>query len=324
MVEYGKLLEDSRKASPPEWFHYWIDYDTLKRLIYEIKDNGKHERTSSNSSDEGLKSSGGHVSSSGVSVAAVKVHNQPAVKMQKSRQFFERLRKEVNKVSEFYDTKLQELLASVNAHTDGMIELRVEIEKTAASGPVPDISKNFKTCKSVYMNLLMLENFAVMNYGGVAKILKKHDKNAGTSTRVKYLNRVLNVRPFAIMARLKEAIRATEHEIQRLIKLSQAIQKRNGKHDELLETSPLNAESSPCFNNKEMIVLDLLKNFARETREIRNDRPMDTDATNGLSESALVIEDFGSSSKKSEKKRNLVETQTGTDRTKQRKKRTKK
>ena len=105
------------------------------------------------------------------------------------------------------------------------------------------------------------------------------------------------------MARLKEAIRATEHEIQRLIKLSQAIQKRNGKHDELLETSPLNAESSPCFNNKEMIVLDLLKNFARETREIRNDRPMDTDATSGLSESALVIEDFGSSSKSSEKKR---------------------
>ena len=50
-----------------------------------------------------------------------------------------------------------------------------------------------KQCKVLYVDLMMLENFAVMNYGGFAKILKKHDKNTEFITQERYLRKVVNV-----------------------------------------------------------------------------------------------------------------------------------
>ena len=52
---------------------------------------------------------------------------------------------------------------------------------------------NTKQCKVLYVDLMMLENFAVMNYGGFAKILKKHDKNTEFITQERYLRKVVNV-----------------------------------------------------------------------------------------------------------------------------------
>ena len=55
----------------------------------------------------------------------------------------------------------------------------------------------------LYMALLQLENFAVMNYCGLGKILKKHDKVSGFVTKSKYMQRLVHPQAFTHTRRLQ-------------------------------------------------------------------------------------------------------------------------
>ena len=76
---------------------------------------------------------------------------------------------------------------------------------------------------------MMLENYAVMNYGGFAKILKKHDKNSPFSTQEKYLRKNVNPCSFVTYSRLKDAIKIVEKSFAVLLNLSGQI---NGRSQE--------------------------------------------------------------------------------------------
>ena len=73
----------------------------------------------------------------------------------------------------------------------------------------------------LYVDLMMLENYAVMNYGGFAKILKKHDKNTPFTTQEKYLRRVVNPQAFALYISLKECIKSVELCFEKVIALNE-------------------------------------------------------------------------------------------------------
>lgn len=60
-----------------------------------------------------------------------------------------------------------------------------------------DKTELMKSCVSLYKELLLLENFAVMNFCGISKILKKHDKWTGYATRSKFMHTILMKQPFA-------------------------------------------------------------------------------------------------------------------------------
>ena len=45
-------------------------------------------------------------------------------------------------------------------------------------------------CVKLYKDLLLLENFAIMNYCGFSKILKKHDRWTGFATKEKVTQQV--------------------------------------------------------------------------------------------------------------------------------------
>ena len=48
-----------------------------------------------------------------------------------------------------------------------------------------------KACAYFYKDVLLLENFAIMNYCSISKILKKHDKMTGFSTREAFMRNVM-------------------------------------------------------------------------------------------------------------------------------------
>ena len=48
-----------------------------------------------------------------------------------------------------------------------------------------------KACAYFYKDVLLLENFAIMNYCSISKILKKHDKLTGFSTREAFMRNVM-------------------------------------------------------------------------------------------------------------------------------------
>jgi hypothetical protein len=153
----------------------------------------------------------------------VEQDEKSAVSTEQSRAFFERLRQELRKVSNFYNTQesillnrtaqfAQELTAAELQHID---EKDAEEKETR----VITLSRLMESCKVLYVDLMMLENFAVMNYGGFAKILKKHDKNTSFITQERYLRKVVNVKPFALYEQLKKAISLSEQAFTRLVNM---------------------------------------------------------------------------------------------------------
>lgn len=65
-------------------------------------------------------------------------------------------------------------------------------------------------CVKFYKDLLLLENFAVMNYCGFSKILKKHDKMTGFSTRESFMNNVMAKQNFTNYPAVSELMNKSE------------------------------------------------------------------------------------------------------------------
>ena len=53
-----------------------------------------------------------------------------------------------------------------------------------------------RACVKFYKDVLLLENFAIMNYCGFSKILKKHDKWTGFTTREAFMFNVISKENF--------------------------------------------------------------------------------------------------------------------------------
>lgn len=68
-----------------------------------------------------------------------------------------------------------------------------------------------------YTDLIMLENFAVMNYCGFGKILKKHDKLTGFATKRKFMRNLVDVQAFSQYPNVLRMLEATERSYQSLL-----------------------------------------------------------------------------------------------------------
>ena len=88
-----------------------------------------------------------------------------------------------------------------------------------------------------------------MNYGGFAKILKKHDKNTNFITQERYLRRVVNVKKFALYSLLKEAIGLSENSFTRLVNMIPQGTDMFGSSGGSGSSSPLPGFSSGNNNN---------------------------------------------------------------------------
>jgi hypothetical protein len=140
-----------------------------------------------------------------------------------SRAFFEKLRVELKKVSTFYNNQEKVHLERTSQFAQELqaAELMIidETDMEQKEARVITLSRLMESCKVLYVDLMMLENFAVMNYGGFAKILKKHDKNTSFITQERYLRKVVNVKPFALYTTLKAAIALSESSFTRLVNM---------------------------------------------------------------------------------------------------------
>ena len=237
-MKYGKLLTRARRLSNPTWQESWLDYHSLKGLIYTIRsaknglssDEESHATTSSAATATSSSSTSSSTTTTSTSTSASSTPDESSTPTssadqgeqgEQSRTFFEKLREELKKVSTFYNNQeivhlerttqfAQELQAAELMSID---ETDLEQKETR----VITLSRLMESCKVLYVDLMMLENFAVMNYGGFAKILKKHDKNTSFITQEKYLRKVVNVKPFALYTKLKAAIALSESSFTRLV-----------------------------------------------------------------------------------------------------------
>jgi SPX domain protein involved in polyphosphate accumulation len=71
-------------------------------------------------------------------------------------------------------------------------------------------SRLLKASMILFRDLLLLKNFAIMNYCGFTKILKKHDKITGAVTRDSFMENVMNVQNISHYPFVNELLGQTE------------------------------------------------------------------------------------------------------------------
>ena len=190
MVKYGRLLDRARRLSNPTWQAHWLDYRALKGLIYKIKSDNDSAITTQresffdedvpttntpalpNSSTTSAAPTSGTAGATAVAAPTATTttamlppsETKPAALSEQSRTFFTFLRTELRKVSTFYN--IQETLL-LNRTNNFAIELNAaegqdvdekDVEQKEAR--VITLSRLMESCKVLYVDLMMLENFA--------------------------------------------------------------------------------------------------------------------------------------------------------------------
>ena len=219
-MKYGKLLTRAKTLSNPSWIDKWMDYNKLKELIRDIavETGGPEARVRPiPESTATLDAKHGKNLSPNKEFLLQRSATPSRIKeIDVECAFFLELKKNLDSVAKFYEVEESSLVArskKLKAEIDAAISL-----SKSSSGRVPArMSHLMDKLKVLYVDLMMLENYAVMNYGGFAKILKKHDKNTPFSTQEKYLRKMVNPCSFAFYPLLKQAIAITESSFTLLI-----------------------------------------------------------------------------------------------------------
>eukprot|EP01138_Halocafeteria_seosinensis_P000767 gb/GECG01000787.1/.p1 GENE.gb/GECG01000787.1/~~gb/GECG01000787.1/.p1 ORF type:complete len:327 (+),score=46.88 gb/GECG01000787.1/:1-981(+) len=197
-MKFGKVLYRCRDLSHPEWSEKWINYKQLKKILKVIQKDSTPSETAAASNGSLAE----ELASSPLEV-----------------EFFTHLQEQLQKISEFYDsieygmcTQYHHLIESFSQQYGGLDASNIlrKLSETDALQLLDNIAK-------FYTDLLLLENFAVMNYCGFGKILKKHDKVTGFETKSSFMQRVVNQQEFARHERLLKMLQRTEHAYKRLL-----------------------------------------------------------------------------------------------------------
>jgi SPX domain protein involved in polyphosphate accumulation len=82
---------------------------------------------------------------------------------------------EVQKTSEFFVGMEQQMALRKKRIKQGI----TYVKHTVPASDIEARHRIRRACVSFYKDLLLLENFAIINYTGYSKAAKKHDKNTG-------------------------------------------------------------------------------------------------------------------------------------------------
>ncbi|TDH65063.1 uncharacterized protein CCR75_002146 [Bremia lactucae] len=175
-MKFGKELLLRIVQSNPQWAPFWLSYNILKKRI----------KTATSTAHRATKQQ--NIAESKVEVA-----------------FFRDLQVELKKISLFYVAeekrcflRYQKLHSMLKSHRK---ERNIEASK---------LQRLLFAFVHFYHKCIRLESFAVMNYQGFSKILKKHDKMTGYNTRSRYMLRKVNLSPFSSYQNLLKILSNTE------------------------------------------------------------------------------------------------------------------
>ncbi|CAI5726169.1 unnamed protein product [Peronospora effusa] len=184
-MKFGKGLLHEILQSNAEWAPFWLNYKALKKRIKVVTRAAHH---AANQRD---------ISESELEVA-----------------FFRDLQTELKKISLFFAA--EEKRCSFRYQQLRSV-LKVLKQKRGNIDAFESQRLMFAFVH-FYRECIRLENFAVINYQGFSKILKKHDKMTGYHTRSKYMRRKVNLSSFSSYPSLLQILSSTEemfHEVER-------------------------------------------------------------------------------------------------------------
>ncbi|KAJ8903324.1 hypothetical protein NDN08_004432 [Rhodosorus marinus] len=185
-MKFGKQLKQTVQDSLPEWRPNFLDYKDLKKKINgEVA--GEHVEGNSDSSAEATARS--------------------SSERPNTHKFLEALRTEVEKVNNFFLDMEEDFIIRFQLLGSRVDDLKKE--DSVDRRKVQDLCRKLIDFQG---ELVLLENFSVINYTGFRKILKKHDKKTGLDLRNTFLLAVLDT-PFFLSNSLRRLMNEVENKL---------------------------------------------------------------------------------------------------------------
>ncbi|CAM9731696.1 unnamed protein product [Ascophyllum nodosum] len=182
-MKFGKNIGRVVELSDPEWSPFWMNYKFLKKKIKALGGPSGKVEPDSRSCPHAIAQSAGEV------------------------EFYKLLRQELRKCSQFFTSVEAQFVIRQTRVNEGWRQLL--LPNIAVEGN-PNRRLIMAACVKLYKDLLLLENFAIMNYCGFSKILKKHDKVTGFRTRESFMKNVVNQAPFVNYPKVIKMLSAVE------------------------------------------------------------------------------------------------------------------
>ena len=233
-MKFGKKIASvsasSKALCPPE---DWMNYKHLKQLLKDIQNNDPlaAQRSANNhaaSTPEKAKRAGSPANGSAVvakdsdkpltsSRDSSNLNGKPIVAKKRAgsiveskyeKIFFSQLKQELQKVTDSFGKLEQRLFARFREFLPKMNRLKQAFEDKHVLVKSEEVSKVVEECAELHFLLVCLESYAVINYAGFTKILKKHDKVTGFTTRDKYMLKLVDEKSFAQHKRIKGVLNA--------------------------------------------------------------------------------------------------------------------
>mmetsp|Transcript_545 Transcript_545/g.1446 ORF Transcript_545/g.1446 Transcript_545/m.1446 type:complete len:378 (-) Transcript_545:435-1568(-) len=232
-MKFGHDLARVVSVSDPEWAPFFIQYKFLKKCINAIHNN-VHRGCQQDSLEElpdGVSASMSEAMGCGNSNDRSIPGQVATIAQSKSEvDFFRALRVELRKSGHFFKTTEQMLEIRRERISEALQQLRRAATRRPATKPafLDEFDDNaLSACVAYYRELLLLENYAIINYCGFSKILKKHDKRTGYDTRTRFMRVCVSRQPFTHYPRLLEMIKEAEELYRELAKTAAKSRKLN-------------------------------------------------------------------------------------------------
>ncbi|KAJ7978918.1 SPX domain-containing protein [Quillaja saponaria] len=195
-MKFGKSLSNQIEETLPEWRDKFLSYKDLKKrlkLLEPAKGGGsagdgerpnKRARIDAASDEDGM------------SQEEIEFRKLLEDELEKFNTFF--LEKEEEYIIRLKE--LQDRVSKAKEFTEEMIKVRKEIV-------------------DFHGEMVLLENYSALNYTGLVKILKKHDKRTGALIRLPFIQKVLQ-QPFFTTDLLYKLVKECEKILDRLFPLN--------------------------------------------------------------------------------------------------------
>ncbi|ETV98523.1 hypothetical protein H310_08658 [Aphanomyces invadans] len=186
-MKFGKELLNAVNQSNPEWGPFWMNYKALKKRIKAVVKTAPTSPTAR------------------ASVDSEDPREVDLTQCQEEIDFFTELRDQLRKLACFYVAEEKRYLFRFQQLQAVLKDMKKKTEVDEI-----DAKRLMVACVHFYGECIQLENYAVTNYQGFSKILKKHDKMTGHNTRTKYMRKMVNQSPFANYPQLISILDGTE------------------------------------------------------------------------------------------------------------------
>eukprot|EP00158_Paraphelidium_tribonemae_P008743 Partr_v1_DN28668_c2_g1_i3_m50295 putative phosphate transporter Pho87 len=158
-----------------EWGEYYIHYEKLKSIIYDIERTSASQWRRVGMTDEEFPL----------------MLDEPQL-ADMEQHFVSMLKSELEKVSAFYRKEELELLQELEAVEQELKSSEDGLSQPSSGGSSPRlpfiVREDLSTrARDLYINLCSLKDYVVLNYTGFAKALKKHDKVLGTHIKAEIM-----------------------------------------------------------------------------------------------------------------------------------------